>query len=1246
VDGIENVLPENLDAFVFTERGIYRPGDEIHVGLVVKQRNWAGQLKGLPIETEVLDARGHSVQTKKISLPEGAFAEFGYTTAGESPTGLYTFNVYLTRNNKRGTLLGSTTANVKEFLPDRLRIQSRLSPEAASGWIDPKTVEAFISLANLYGTPATDRRVTARLELVPSAFRFAEFPNYLFFDPLGSSRGLHQEHTIDLGEKHTDDKGETQFDLQLDRFRDATYSMRFISEGFEAEGGRSVTTMVETLVSTLPYVVGCKPDGDLRYVELNKARVIDLVAVDPRLHRIALENITVNIIAQEYVSVLTKQDNGNYAYESVLKERTAKSESISISANGSRYAVPTDEPGNYVFELRDDQNRRLCKLEYSVVGIGRANRALEKNAELQIKLDHAEYNSGDDIAISITAPYTGNGLITIERDRVYAQEWFHADSASSVQHIRVPANFEGSGYVNVAFVRSLDSKEVFVSPLSYGVVPFTANREKRRLNLQVDCPSKAKPGAKLRISYLADRPSRVVIFAVDEGILQVTNFETPDPLAFFFRKCALRVETAQIVDLIIPEFSLLRSASAYGGGGDVQKLNPFRRITDKPVVFWSGIIEAGPEKREVVYDVPDYFDGTLRLMAVAVSDDTVGAAERKTLVSGPFVITPSVPVLAAPGDEFETGVTVANNVEKSGQNAEVEVSAKPNERLTIIGPADKKTVISEGREQSVVFRFRVNDKLGNAEIAFVARTSGQEAKRRATLSIRPAVPYVTEVRSGLFTHGSEEVPISRATYDEFHKLDSTISALPIGLARGLDVYLKNFPYGCSEQITSGAFCRLMLADEADFGLSRTEVNKQLEYTFGVLRRRQNDQGGFGYWIPEPDDHISFISAYVMDFLSDAKAAGFPPPADMFASGLRNLQKMAARQPAGLGEARTVAYAIYILSREGVITTNYILNLQDYLEKNERDHWQDDLTGVYIAGALHLLHKNSEAEKLIGSYRLEQPARRTGDDFCQPLGSDSQYVAVLASEFPARLRKMSGQQFERIVQAIGADEFNTLSAAYAVKALKAYSQAIAENPPALSITELRRDKSEVRLAAGTKVLLRSDCLPGAAAIRFNANRQGSGPGVFYQLAESAFDRKAPDHAVTDGLEIYRELLGKNNELAAETHLGEPVRVRLHVRSLKHQPITNVAIIDLLPGGFEVVDSSARTGPCSRMGADYVDVREDRVVFFATVPVAGLDIDYTIKSCNRGKFVVPPVFAESMYDRKIKASGVGGKITVVE
>src|SRR5262249_31207661 len=483
-------------------------------------------------------------------------------------------------------------------------------------------------------------------------------------------------------------------------------------------------------------------------------------------------------------------------------------------------------------------------------------------------------------------------------------------------------------------------------------------------------------------------------------------------------------------------------------------------------------------------------------------------------------------------------------------------------------------------------------------------------------------------------------------HPEFRKLDATVSALPLGLARGLDAYLKKVPFGCSEQITSGAFCRLMLADEADFGLSRAEINKQLEHTFGVLARRQNDQGGFGYWVPETGDSISFVSAYVMDFLSESKAAGFVPPPEMFASGMRNLQKMVTREPTDFAEARTVAYGIYVLTREGVITTNYILNLGDWLDKHEHDRWQKDIAGVYLAGALHLLHKDAEAERLIDSYKMDNRDTIERDDFCQPLGMNSQYIAVIAREFPARLRKISAEQFQNILKPIGDGMFNTLSSAYAVRALKAYSRAVAQNPPELSIAELHKDKTEKRLVNGVKALLRSELSGDASGVRFNSARRLSGPGAFFQVVEAGFDRQVPNKALSDGLEVYREVLGKNNEAASRTKLGEQLHVRIHVRSLGREPLTNVAIVDLLPGGFEVVDSSIHTGAGANPGVDYVDVREDRAVFFVTAPTNALEIDYQIKSDNRGDFIVPPVFAQSMYDRNTKGRGVGGKITVTE
>ncbi|MGB8355807.1 MAG: MG2 domain-containing protein, partial [Chthoniobacteraceae bacterium] len=640
IDGVQSKSGADLDAFVFTERGVYRPGDEMHIGFTVKQRNWAGNLAGLPVETEVVDARGLSVQVKKLALPPSGFTEFSYQSAYESPTGDYTFNIYLLHNGKRDILLGSTSALVKEFLPDRMKIDSRLSTPPTIGWIDPKAVQATVTLRNLYGTPATARRIVSRIRLCPSGFQFPEYQDYKFYDRLLDNKSDVKSEEVELGEKATDDTGAAQFDLDLERFSDATYAMNFYAEGFEAEGGRSVNAQSSAMVSSLPYVVGYKTDGDLGYVKMNSVRAVDLIAIDKSLKKIALPDLEFSVILQTYVSVLKKQDDGTYSYESVKKETTVQTGLASIPAEGLKFPLPSKTPGNYFLELREkDSGARVSRFAFSVVGLGGVSRSLDKNAELDVKLNRKQYNAGDDIEVNITAPYTGSGLITIERDKVYAHTWFKADKTGSVQHIRLPEGFDGTGYVNVSFIRALDSKEIFMSPLSYAVAPFTANLEKRRLKIDLNAIKEAKPGEPLKIGFRADRPSKIVVYAVDQGILQVTDYQLPDPLEYYFRKTALMVQTSQIVDLLLPEFSILRSA-AFGGDGEAKHLNPFKRVTEKPVVFWSGVIDADTTEHQIVYNVPDYFSGDLQIMAVAVSPDAVGSAQQDTLIRGPFVLTP------------------------------------------------------------------------------------------------------------------------------------------------------------------------------------------------------------------------------------------------------------------------------------------------------------------------------------------------------------------------------------------------------------------------------------------------------------------------------------------------------------------------------------------------------------------------------------------------------------------------------
>jgi hypothetical protein len=320
--------------------------------------------------------------------------------------------------------------------------------------------------------------------------------------------------------------------------------------------------------------------------------------------------------------------------------------------------------------LSDAAGQVYARVDYTVAGAANLTRSLEKNAELQITLNKRDYAPGERIDMQLQAPYIGAGLITIERDHVYRWQWFRTTTTASVQHIRVPDGLEGNAYVSVTFVRDPSSDEIYTSPLSYGVRPFSIALDKRREPIELEAPALVKPGQALTIHYRTARRTRLALFAVDEGILQVARYRTPDPLAYFFQKRALDVQTRQILDLILPEF---RAAMLSAPGGDEgstlrANLNPFKRKTDPPVAFWSGIVDAGPDSGTQSWTIPDYFNGNLRIIAVAVDDQAIGVAQQSTLVRGDFVLSPNVPLTVTPGDEFEVSVGVANNLVDSGAN--------------------------------------------------------------------------------------------------------------------------------------------------------------------------------------------------------------------------------------------------------------------------------------------------------------------------------------------------------------------------------------------------------------------------------------------------------------------------------------------------------------------------------------------------------------------------------------------------
>ncbi|CAM4412396.1 MAG: hypothetical protein LEGION0398_MBIBDBAK_00309 [Legionellaceae bacterium] len=1229
---------KQLTAFLFTDRGIYRPGDMLHLGMMVKQAYAKVAPQGIPVEAVITDPRGTIVYKQRYNLPDSGYLNLDYKMNETALTGQYNIDLYMvSKDNYSSNILGSTTIAVEEFLPDRLRIRTQLLPSINKGWVNPRDLKAKVELWNLFGTPAIERRVTSKIMLKPRAFHFKQYPDYIFIDPLLDPKKPPKLITEDLMDKTTNQQGNVEFELDLSRFGQSTYELNFFAEGFEAEGGRGVAGESRILVSPLTYLMGYKSDGDLNYIKQNDLRKIHFIGINSNLQSIKLTQLHARILQLHPVSSLVKKPDGSYAYETIIQESLLVNNPLVMTEQGTDYQLPTQKIGDYALVVTDTQGRELSRVKFAIVG--ESQQALPKNAELTVKLNKPEFKAGETIDLQISAPYTGSGLITLEREKVYRFKWFKMDKASTLQTIQIPADFIGNGYINIMLIRDWNSEDIFMKPLSYAVIPFTVNRDIHQLKINLSAPSHVQSGNRLDIHYKTNQPAKVIIYAVDEGILQVTHYETPKPLDYFFRKQALTVTTQQTLDQILPKFILKRELSSIGGDAlrttIANYINPFKRKVDKPVVYWSGIVNADTVEKQVSYEIPDYFNGRLRLIAIGASDHQVGTSTQDVTVNSPFVINSNIPTFVSPGDQFIVSAGIANI---QGGNTPLTIALSTSSGLEIIGSSTQVINIPEGSEKSLQFKLRAKQ-LGSADLKFTVKGVSKQNQITNQLSIRPASNYHVTFNTGYTQEKQKEIPVERELYTAFQHQQIAVSQSPLILVQGLHRYLELFPYNCTEQLVSKAFFLIAFANQPILNITSAQAQAKFNEIIQILRERHLPNGNFSYWPGGGETNATkFITIYVMHFLTEAKQLGYSIPNDLMDTGLTALKDIAAAEAQDKEMARLQAYAIYVLTRNEIVTTDYLTNLLLTLEKDNTIAWKQDIISAYIGATYQLLQKEDEANEFIKFYKFGAEKIEMNNDFYKPMNMDAQYIILLAKHFPQFLTQIKEKDFfNNLFHVLTKTQVDTLSAAYASLALKAYDENMTQKENrGLGISAITMNNQHIVLATEeqNKPMI---SLTNSIKKLFITNPHRK--PYFYLLTQAGYDKHPIDKIIKNGIEIYREYQEGENNAIKETQLGHEITVHIKVRALNKKYISNVAIEDLLPGGFEVVRESVK-----RDQVDYVDIREDKVIFFTDLNEQAKEIVYTIKAVNSGQYTIPPITAKSMYDNLIYGQGITSRIVI--
>ncbi|MCQ8105568.1 alpha-2-macroglobulin family protein [Methylomonas sp. SURF-2] len=1254
IDGLHDSA-DSLQAYLFSDRGIYRPGDTVNIGLILRKRDWSALPAGLPLKAVIRDPELQEVWSRTVGFGPEGFEEISWTSPAAGKTGTYRIELIVADKSKKS--LGGTRVRVEEFQPDRLQVKTELLTAPAQGWIAPDGAKARITVRNLFGTAAAGN--VAKLELTARPWA-GQVPGYADYRFRRSAPENIPDTPQTLGEQTTDAQGEAVFELPLAGIAEPVYEISLAGEGFEKGAGRSVVAMASSLVSSQAYLLGYKADGSLDYIAKDSARKLSLLALGADFQPRRSENLTVDIFELRYVSTLVKREDGLYQYQSVQRRELLKTEPLTLSEGRAEFTLPSANPGRFYAQFKNADGEALNRVDFTVAGEGNVTRNVERNAELNLTLNKTEYQPGETLEVQIVAPYQGAGLITVEQDGVLTSQWFKTTTTASSQKISLPDNISGNAYLSVAFVRSLDSREIYMSPLSYGVVPFSISRQRYTQNISLKVPEKVQPGTNLRVAYQVKEATKLVLYAVDEGILQFAHYSNPAPLDYFFRKRALQVKSHQILDLILPDFALVHKLSAPGGDEDAllgKYKNPFARKHKAPMAFWSGIIAAEPGEHSLSIPVPDYFNGKIRVIAVAVNAGKLAVPVSHSVAAQAYVIQPQQPYVAAPGDEFDMGVLVANNSGQAGQQ-DLQVSVAADEVLELLSPNPQTLSLAQGRDGTVRFRAKVKDKLGPVKVNYKVSGAGESAAYSEEISIRPAQPLLTTLQGGVLTVEQQrqgearKLDLQRDMYPEQRQTELALSLTPAAYLRGIVEFLKNYPYGCTEQIASQAFPAVVLGANPELGLSAKDVQKLLERGIHTLQTRQKHDGSFGYWTAA-DDGMPFYSMYATHMLLEARERGHNVPEAMLQRALGYADEFAQSRQYARDQHDAKAYAFYLLARNGQNVAERLRAFETDLREQSQGSGQpiSSRSRFFIGAAYKLHHLDQDADRHMGDIQRQwQAGGLLPEDMRNNPEDLSLYLFLVGKHLPELLDgkdpKFGGYLLE-LGQDLVKQRMNSFRGSMALLGLGSlwsrFEQDQQQSFSVLAGTPL------AQLELQGKSIKTALLTPATRPLELRGDGKWS---LYYQLGETGYDRAPPQAAIAQKLTVNRQLLNEQGETIKRLAL----RDKLHIRIALHpdRPMRDVAVVMLMPGGFEIDLGEQGLAERKSLPIDkkplwqpqYIDVQEDRLVLFGHLDGGEKYFEFRLKPLNSGTYQVPPVFAEGMYDTEIMYRGLGDTIVVDE
>ncbi|GAA4973153.1 MG2 domain-containing protein [Algibacter aquimarinus] len=1236
-----NRLQRGLKGYIYGERGVWRPGDTLHLTFMLNDK--ANPLpKKHPVKLEITDPNGKLIHKNITSDNLNHFYKFTVPTSTEDKTGHY---------NAKVSVGGATfhkSLKIETVKPNRLKIKVDFENEILS---KNEPLKGNLDVKWLHGAPGKNLKAEIKAKFSNAYTSFKNYKNYTFNDP---TRKFNVKE-INVFEGHVNEKGIASINKKLNIGKNAPgmLNVQFLVRAFENGGDFSMDAFTKKYAPYKSFVGLKSPKGNAYgsfFTDENQ--IFDVVVVDENGKPLKRNNLEVKIYKVEWRWWWNSSYDDLASYVSSNYHRPYLTSKINTDTNGKatfNIKIPDNDRGRYLIRVIDPVSGHATgRTAYFYKNWWQKAPSSDKEAAkmLVFSADKQNYNVGETAKVTFASGSEGRALVSIENGtEVLEYKWVKTTKGETVVDVPITKEMAPNVFVNISLLQPHAITANDLPIRLYGVIPIMVENPNTKLDPQLQMPDKLKPEQtfEVKISEKNRKAMTYTIAMVEEGLLDLTRFKTPNAWNEFYKRQALGVKTWDIFDDVIGAYSgSIDQVFAIGGdgsaaGGKNKKANRF-----KPVVTYLGPfkLDAGNTKTHKI-KLPNYI-GSVRTMVVAGNNtnEAYGSTDKTVEVKKPLMVLATLPRKLSPGEKVTLPVTVFA-MEPKVKN--VNISLKLSNGMSIIGEKSKALSFARPDEQMAYFKLDVSKAKGINTVEVIATGNGEKSTYKVELDVVNTNPITSKaLDKTLAANTTETLEFSTFGVSGTNSAMVEFSTLPpMDFTKRLE-YLIRYPHGCVEQTTSSVFPQLFLNDIFDLTF---EKKKQIQINIqnGIKRlgHFQRSHGGLTYWIGESSAN-DWGTSYAGHFMIEAEKKGYALPLT-FKSNWLMYQKQAARnwRPSyrRYNSDLAQAYRLYTLALAGSPDLASMNRLREFSEISNEAKWR-------LAAAYALAGQKEASDKISQSANINfEPVRHNYYTY----GSADRNRAMALETMVLTKNSKTRELAETIAKDLSSNRWmSTQTTAYSLLAMAKMINA--NGGKALNVNYTINGKTETIDTKNAIAQRKLNVIDGTNNLKF-ANTKNN--VVYVRVLNSGKLPLGQELVEQRGLSVsvqYKDLKGNKINIS-ELIQGQDIVATVSVSNLKTVAVNDVALTQIFPSGWEIVNTrfTAFGSNTSGASARHTDIRDDRVNFYFDLPKKGKTsstktFNVMLNASYLGTYYLPGVQAEAMYDNEFLVRTKGKWVTV--